>query len=293
MMAKPIELMIVGAQKAGTSSLVRYLGEHPKVCTHDTREMTYFVRDEEYAGGYEGVFERYFGRLRDESTIIVAKSAGMMHWPEAIGRLHAHSPNMHVLALLRQPVDRAYSAYWYCRRVGLEDLRSFEEAIEAEPRRMREDPARWRHCAYVERGEYHRQLLSIYEIFDKSRVHVFFLEDLKRDPAELCERIFRLLGLDPDFTPDVNRKFNKAAMVRSETVAKLLSENLPLKKLADMIISRRARYWIRERVRRFNEKEFTPPAMNPETRRKLIGHFEPLNRKLADLTGRDLKGWNY
>src|SRR4051794_4695992 len=160
--------MVVGAQKAGTSTLAHYIEQLPGVSTHKLDlEFTYFVDDERYAKGYDSAFSRYFSDAAP-SGLLFAKSAGVMFIEGAVNRLAEHNPQVKVIAMLREPVSRAYSAYWYLRRVGIEDAPTFEEGLAREEQRMRSDPRL--HMAYRARGDYLPQLRRLVDVFGAAQV---------------------------------------------------------------------------------------------------------------------------
>ena len=141
--ATSIQLMIVGAQKSGTSSLLRYLEQHPDMHTHPQPEMTFFLQDREYSRGYEWAFAKYFAGESDRDDIankqLIAKNVMVMHSPEVMQRIYEHNPDIHLVVLLREPVARAYSAYWWARRRGWENIKTYEEALAAEEDRLNEN----------------------------------------------------------------------------------------------------------------------------------------------------------
>jgi len=221
---KPINLMIAGAQKAGTTSLLRYLGTHPDICVHEQIEMTYFALDEEYQRGYRWAYEKYFCYSNDLPSFVFAKNVDIMNLPEAARRLKEHNPDVHIVTLLRNPVERAYSAYWFARSKGREKLKSFEEAIIAEPERLKKDPYKWRHNAYLDKGNYCKHLEMLSNLFGKEKLHIFLDEDFKRDPLQVCNKIVNLFSLDPmkDISV-VQKKHNTSAMARSDVCARAIN----------------------------------------------------------------------
>jgi len=282
--------MIAGAQKAATSSLQYYLGQHPDVVTHGRGEINFFVRDEEYGLGYENIFGHYFNQV-DPGKVILGKSIGIMYLREAAERLHEHNPDADVVLMLRNPVDRAYSAYWFARSNGWEDVGSFEEAIYADPLRFKE-VVRQRNCAYLDRSTYIKHVEMLLEVFPTERLHIFLLEDLKKDPAEVCRRIFKVAGVDADFVPDFATRHNQAAIVRSEGFAKLMASDNRLRALLRRLLPLGVTHAIRNGIKSLNRKAFDPPPMDIGTRAKLVEYFKPFNRRLEALIGRDLSMWD-
>lgn len=286
--------MIVGAQKAATSSWLQYLAQHPDLETHRQREMSYFTNEEEFTAGYENAWGRYFGDARPDSTLI-AKSAGLMYVPEAVSRLHAHNPQMLLVVSLRNPVNRAYSAYWYARRHGIETLSTFEEALTAEPQRLAEGFHKHRLVIYVRKGEYIRYIRELYRKFAPERVILVLVEDLHDDPGCAVQRIYQAIpGLESSFYPDVRRRHNESAQPRSRLLARLLwspNSSVGTKRVIRRLLPAGSRDRLQSRLAQLNEREFQPPPMSPQTRAKLIEHYQPYNQELAELLQRDLSHW--
>ncbi len=229
---RPIDLMIVGAQKAGTTSLLRYLGNHPSICIHEKPEILFFLIDEEYQKGYSWAFDKYFGHCVDNKKLLFAKNVGIMYSIEAISRLKYHNPDVNLVVMLRNPVDRAYSAYWYALREGWETLKSFEDALDAEPERLKEDSFKWRHCAYLDRSLYYKHIQTLYEIFKKGQIHIYFYDDFKKDPLSVCKQILSIFNVDMENFNIPSIKFNKSAISRSQYLIRLINTDNIVKKIA-------------------------------------------------------------
>ncbi len=273
-MNKKINLMIIGAEKAGTTSLLRYLDQHPDICAHKQIEMSYFVMDDVYEEGYEKVFTRFYPHCK-ESQIIVAKNIGIMYSNNALFRLKKHNPEIEIVIILRNPIDRAYSAYWYARRKGREALKSFEEAIDAEPKRLKENEYKWRHNAYLRRGEYGRSLDLIYKHFPKSKVHVFYLEELRDNPGKICDRLFSLINVDENIKVNLglNKKHNNSSEARSMLLSKFLFSDNKCKKYIKNIFPNVFLQRIKRKFDKLNANTFTPTPMKINTREKLIEYY--------------------
>ena len=96
--------MIIGAQKAGTTSLKNYLGEHPQIVTHPHTECSFFASDDEYNEGFEKGFVRYFGGEKDfQDKVIVGKNVTISFREFALKRLAQHNPNCKIVFILRNP----------------------------------------------------------------------------------------------------------------------------------------------------------------------------------------------
>ena len=302
--ATKIHLMIVGAQKSGTSSLLRYLAQHPDIHTHAQPEMPFFLQDREYKRGYEWAFAKYFAGEHDPDAIadkrLIAKNVMVMHSPEIMQRIYEHNPDIHLVVLLREPVARAYSAYWWARRRGWENIKTYEEALDAEEARLKEDWFKWRQCAYQYNGIYYPHVKNLITQFGVNRVHCILTDDLKADAETVCQQIFEHIGVRTDFTPVLGERHNRAAMPRSERFnflfTQFLASHNPLRRAIRRFLPDATAYKLRKTVLDWNDKLRKDvnaiPPLNPETCERQRAYFKPFNDQLAELLGRDLACWN-
>jgi hypothetical protein len=289
----PIDLMIVGAPKAGTTSLKSWLGQHPAIATHDTREFIYFASDEAFRQGYDAAFAAHFGEDARSSAARVAKSVAMMYSREALARLKAHNPAVQVALLLREPIARAHSEFWYAKRRGREPAASFAAALDriaAQPA----DDART-HDAYLARGRYAEFLEPILDLFGPAQVGVLLLEELECDPVTACQALFgRLAGVDPAFAPPAERRHNEAAAPRSPLLLDVVTRarrQPVLRGALRAVLGAPARKRLRAALFGINEAPFEIPPLDAPTRERLEAYFAPWNGRLEDLLGRGLPAW--
>lgn len=287
---KTIDVIIAGAEKAGTSSLAKYIETHNKITSHKALEFTYFVNDDEYHKGYESAFSSYFEACEATTKILLAKNVGVMYWRKAIERAYQHNPDMRIICILRNPIERAYSAFWYARRLGREPITEFETAIALEPERLRTGGDLARYCAYVDRGMYYRQIKQILSFFPRSNVFVYLFEDIKNNPIAVCEQIYTSLSLDKPNSFNISEVHNVASMPRSKLVLELLN-NPWLKRAIKSTIDTRKLRSLREKLVALNERRIDVPKMSKETRQKLAEVFAEPNRLLGELIDRDLSAW--
>ena len=286
---KKIDLMIAGAQKAGTTSLLRYLGQHPKICTHFQIELGYFILDEQYKKGETFLFSEYFKDCNSKDKI-VAKNIGIMYEEKAMERLKKHNSNVHIVLILRNPVERAYSAYWYARRKGWENLKTFEEAIEAEPKRLKEDPFKWRHCAYLERGKYIKYIKKLQNYYPKENIHIFFFEELKKNPLDIYKKTLEILNI-PFHEIKFKRKHNQAAIARFEFLARIINKENYLTKVGNIMLPRNIRKKTKLFIEQLNKKQAQIPEINTKTKEFLKDFYKNYNLELSKEIKKDLSIW--
>ncbi|HSM50246.1 MAG TPA: sulfotransferase [Thermoanaerobaculia bacterium] len=249
------DFLVLGAMRAGTSSLYRYLGAHPSVSPSLRKEVEYFTR---WHHRGEGWYRAHFpldpfggGRRRG----FEATPYYLCH-PHAPRRARALLPEARFLVILRDPVARALSHHRHLRRLGIETL-SFEDAIAREPERlagewerMLADPryeSRSHHLfSYLERGRYARQLERWFEEFPRERFLVLEHDELFRDPDSGFREVLSFLDLAP-WSPPEYRNFSRTGGAGGSA---------------------------------------HEPAVPDALRERLVRHFEPHNRELEALLGR-------
>ena len=218
------DFLIIGTKRGGTTSLFRYLAQHPGVLPlfpsarllpmrEDMKGVHYF--DTGYRHGrawYRSHFPSVLARRRAEGRaggpVVAGESSPYyLFHPHAAARAAGTVPGARIIALLRDPVERTYSHYSEQRRNGVETL-GFEEALAAEPHRlageadrMAADPSyrsfAHEHQSYATQSEYLPGLERWMRAFSAEQVLVLQSEDLYRDPQGTCDRALAHLGLEP------------------------------------------------------------------------------------------------
>lgn len=289
-----LKLMIVGSQKTGTSSLLRYLSQHPEIYAHPQPEMTFFLHDHEYVKGFDWAYSKYYSKSQNHQKLI-AKNVMVMCSKEIMKRIYIHNPNIHIIVLLREPIARAYSAYWWARRRGWENMKTFEDALKAEEIRHKENWFKWRQCLYKYNSTYYPLISDIIKLFGRESVRCILTDDLKNDAVKTCQQIYDIIGVSNDYLPKVEIRHNEAAMARSEKFGFLFTQFLasrnPIRRAVRRLIPDQLAYKIRKVVLDLNNKPFTPPPINPDTHEQLRQYFQVYNEQLAVLLERELSNW--
>ncbi len=289
---KKIDLMIIGAQKAGTTSLQNYLNEHPEILGHPQIEFGFFKDDAMYANGYEKEFSRHFtaGNI-NAAKAVVAKNTGMYDSEKALERLQQHNPDCKLVFIVREPVSRAYSSYSMEKFNGLltRDFSEIKDVIEEK----RFDDMMYRF--FIRLGLYSEFLKSIYKFFPENQVKIVLFEKLGKDPAGVCREIFQWLNIDPSFTPSTEKEYNKTQKPKSVLVSNILmrlrSNNNVVKRVAKKVLP----YTVFTRLGTFliesNKSSKRTKPISPEIKEYLQRFFDPYNKELEELAKIDLGGW--
>ena len=254
--------VIIGAMRSGTTALNSYLRQHPDIATSTTKEVHYF--DNSYDLGLDW----YRSHFPDsENTDAVGEATpNYMFSPLALGRLKETLPEVKLIALLREPADRAYSHYWHDRTRDKTDA-DFEETVKIELAGRAEGDA-----AYVARGRYREQIENVLELFDRRSLLVQFFEDMSHNPNEVYAEVCRFIGVDDTFRPPtLGSPVNSFTEFRS----------LKLRRWAGRFPPK-----LRSVVGRINSRTSgTYPAMTDSVRGLLNEEFAGANEGLNDLIG--------
>jgi hypothetical protein len=267
------DFLIVGVQKGGTSSLAASLGNHPDVYVLGG-EGHFFDRDfiwEQGLDAYAAMFRGHRGQaVMGENTPMYASH------PEVPARIASSLPEVRLIWLFRNPVDRAYSHYWLAVAKGRER--------ETFARRMAATMAGDCTSPYLVRGRYAEEVERYLERFDRSQVLFLLSDRFQSEPRSVLKDTCRFLGV----TTDVD--FDEVYLERNST---RIPKSLRLQAWGSWVCFRdgqlrRERLW--KAINRLNLRPGYPP-MDPATRRTLEEYFAPLNGRLADLIGLDVSAW--
>ena len=298
---------VVGAQKAGTTSLYHYLDQHPQVYMSPVKEPFFF--DREIGPDGEVVHHRHEGHqqaprfanleeyralfrgVKDETAVGEA-SPLYIYVPGTAERIKRYVPEARSIALLRNPADRAYSAYLHAVRIGVEPLTDFAKALREEEGRVRNG---WHYVFhYRNRGLYYEQLRRYYEVFGRESIGVWLYDDLRDDPASVAQSVFRFLGVDDDFVPDTSSRHNPAGVPQSgaaRATMKAMDKAVGGLRRTFSPTSRIFPYVSKTRQAVQGRVFTVPPPVDPEIRRELVQGYREDILQLQELIGRDLSTW--
>lgn len=283
------DFLIIGAAKSGTTSLYHYLKAHPGVCMPDWKEPALFSDDR--AGGVSTLAEyrAIFGDCPEDRRIGEA-SVSYVADPEAPGRImEILGPDVQLVALLRNPVDMAYSNWRYQHLRGVETL-DFAASLAAESGRLHAPDSvnGWVHdVAYVTRASYAGQLRRFMDMFGPEQVRVYVFEEFFREGLPLYPDLCRYLGIDDAHAPEA-KVHNKGGTIRSAWLRKALDTRMAWKEPLKMIMPQRLRDAITARLRRFNRADTPVEPLDAGLRADLEKRFSPGVRELEDILERDL-----
>lgn len=293
--------LVIGAQRAGTTALYDHLRQHPQIFMSPVKEPHFFALEgwQPPRGAARGArrpvttLEAYRELFREASDERALGEASTLYLPspDAAQRIRHHTPDVRLVALLRDPAERAWSAFLHQVRDGREPLEDFAAALAAEPRRVEAGWLQthwgwlWR---YRELGYYHRQLAAYLQVFPRAQLRIYLYEDFSASPIRLLSDLFSFLGVDEEFVPDMTVRPNPSGRWRSATAGRILRKGGPVRSVLRRALPRGARWTLRNRAYgRLLEKH----PMPPEARADLQAGYRDDIRRLQDLLQRDLSSW--
>lgn len=295
--------LVLGAPKCGTTSVAWSLSQHPRVCFSEPKEPIFF--EAEWERGLEHYRRKYFGGWRGEPAVGEGRTWNL-YLPYVAPRIREAVPEARLVAVLRHPVDRAYSHWWHRYSRGIESL-PFEEAVAEDRARIsrgatfegEEGERRWRaglyrdsfttrHRALLDLGFYADQLERYRALFPAERIRVILYDDLEADAEGTLRGLYAFLGVDPD-VPGIDTSPQNVQRVRRRSpLARRLSFTARALGLRHLV-PRRWRGTLRRGL--LPERAARRPELLPETRRELAAWYAPHVARLEKLLGRDLASW--
>lgn len=291
--------LIIGAAKAGTTSLNAYLQQHPQVFMTPTKETYYFTTEgtpPNYQGPHEHANQHAIFRLEDyqaqfeqagNALALGEACPAYLYDDAAPSRIHALLPSIKLVAVLRQPADRAHSGYMHMVRGQHETARDFANALDQEDQRIE---AYWGYMWHYRRvGCYLEQLKRYHALFPATQIRTYLHEDLEANPSAVTKDIFAFLGVDDKFEPETSLRYNATGTARSTLLRDLIMKQSKVKSLYKRLVPNRK---LRNKLAApLYRHAFKKERLDPELRTKLTAGYRDEILELGDFIDRDLTAW--
>lgn len=286
--------MIIGTIKGGTTSLHHYLDQHPDVYMSPKKEPTFFAVDYDIpldkglnrwaVTDIEG-YRALFAGVTTEKA--VGESSPQYLWsPLAPRRIREIVPNVKLVAILRNPVERCFSSFQHLRREGGEQVQDFREALRLEKERIESNLGPlWR---YKEVGFYSGQLERYFEQFDRRQMMICLYEDLCSDPIGLVQDMYRFIGVNDQIRPDVSERYNISKVPRNRRLDGWVRGHSPTVSALASLMPERPKSWLAHRMRRWNSVKL---RISMDVQADLVELYRADILKTQELIGRDLSAW--
>lgn len=278
------DFIIIGAGKCGTTSLHDYINQHPQVYLCPKKETFFFTdqqaREKNRKWGSVTTLEDYLALFDNapESCILGEISTVYYAHAESAKLIHDAIPDVKIIAILRDPSDRAFSSYQMFIVNGHE-TRSFQEIIAARTQ-------------HITMGFYYQELVPFYERFDSKNIKILLFDDLVKNPQTFLHNLFSFVGVDPDFLPDMSKRGREGGLPKRLWLHQLLTQQNIVRSVitsvVKLIVPLEQRQMMREKLVRNN---LSKEKMERNYRDQLIEIYRDDIHKLQDLIGQDLSHW--
>jgi hypothetical protein len=298
-------LYVPGAGKSGTSTLHELLNAHPEVCMSKIKEPHYWT-NQDFNEVKDTLFSRYETLFEDKNCVYFGESStGYFCFPEFVERMKPYYPESpKFILLLRNPVDRIYSHYWWLKAMGSEGL-DFREAVlqdfDVEPTDKNRLPE-GNFKSYYQFGLYGKWLEKFIASFGRENIHIITSESLRNHRLETLNSCFKFLKLNPiESLPETDQ--NKTTLLRFpklyKNTKKLLFGKSGLKRTVKKLIPLKYRSSLKNKIHEtvfdLTATEKTYPKMTEEDRlwvKELYEGDVKLLRKISGLTFEEWKDFN-
>jgi hypothetical protein len=304
--------LIIGAGKSGTTALYRYLKQHPQIYMSPVKEPNFFAFEGEkvdlrgpgdqklinyYSVNNIEAYRALFKGVLNETAIGEA-SPLYLYSPRVPERIRHYLPDAKLIAILRDPVERAYSSYLMHVREGWETLTDFAQALREEETRIHNN---WGWRRYVSTGFYYAQLKRYFNTFSQSQIKVYLYEDFKVDAVGLLRDIFQFLGVDETFVPNMSIRYNASGLPKNKVLHSLVTRvhstitarpiNTVLKLLLPAGLKTNLIYGYENLRAQCFQYNLVRPQLSSEVRKQLIEVYREDILKLQALIQQDVSKW--
>lgn len=302
-MNNTLKFVIVGAPKSGTTSLFRWLAAHPDIYMPPEKELGFFSNKQFYERGPEWYLETYFRNARP-TQIFGEATPTYLTYSSVSERIHHYFPDAIIIAILRNPIDRAYSHFRFNHAYLTDIGATVESDFESIAKRLIErgpvpdsefEQVLGRHSEYLMDGQYGRLLTNVLRHIPANQLKVYFFDELSNNPLPLYKNLLTCLGADPTIVPEsVGKAFNVTGNLRYPRLTSVVAgiggavaKSTLAKKTLDVLglrVPLRA-WWLRFMMGNYvKPKELAPIPDN--VRQMLRDYFRDDVRLLEKILGR-------
>lgn len=290
--------VVVGAGRCGTTSLHSILGQHPDVFMCPVKSPNFFVshvplplwegaelrRMAQHWIADRDAYEALFAGAGDAAAVGEVSPVYLqaLDAPRAIA---AACPDARIVAILRDPAERAHAHFLGRRRDGLEPRPDFAAVVDEELSRPLPDDVAF--GSYVGCGRYHHFLRGFVDHFPTDRIRVHLYEDLVADPARLVADLFSFVGVDPGFAPDLTGRQGATGTIRNPVLRSLWTGSVGLRGRARPLLPTA----VRRGAGRLFLRSLERPRLDLNVRSRIVEALHADVTALQALLGRDLSRW--
>lgn len=291
--------VVIGASRSGTTSLHHYLGQHPEIYVSPHKSPNYFAAQDPQPGWENATLQTMAKQWISSRKAYEAQFRGVTNEravgdisPVYLQSIHTAkriketlAPSTKFVAILRNPVDRAYAHFLGRRRDGLELVESFDAIVE------RELSGPLNHDivfgSYIGCGRYHHFLKPFYEQFPADNIRVYLFDQLQKDLPGLLRDLFSFLDVDPDYEVDTAFSHNKTGIISNPLLRSLWTRSVGLRTGMRPYLPA----FIRHTSRSILAQQVSKPLLGADARLRISVALREDTQQLQQLINVDLSNW--
>ena len=292
-MSRTPNFFLIGAPKAGTSSLFHYVCQHPKVYGSRVKETHFLCDDDKYARGKKWYLNKYF----DGAAGYPARGEATPHYlllPDKVApRLHEIAGNQEIrlIAIFRDPVDRAWSQYLFRRSHMADEGKEFVSLFRNEVEQWDETPKSGNYYFYP--GLYGFQVEHWLKYFTRGSFLFLKLSDLSYQPHNTVRRVFEFLDISSDFEVDTDRQKNVTGKPRFRSLRKMLRSIPKLRPIFRALVPLHLQHAVQRRINQFFVAPYDQrkPQLDDAAASKVRRFYRDDLARFEELTGLNVSEW--
>ena len=251
----------------------------------DFKEPMFFSYEGKSRPWAVDTWQDYQELFRDADRFIARGEASTLYlWhPHAALNIRRQMPDARLIAVLRNPVERAFSQYTFQRLLNMEPYDTFEAALAAEEERQQSSTSAF--LLYTEIGRYSEQIARYQTLFPPEQILIVLNEDLQDHPDQVFSAIFRHIGVDPSFEPNLEQRTNPSGIPKKKALYERLKAGG--RKVKGLIGTE----WAMKLSGALDRRYLTRPHVSKDTYNTLLSLFHADILRTQELIGRDLSRW--
>ncbi len=293
--------LIIGAAKSGTTALFQYLAQHPDVFVCEPKEphfMAFSGTAPNFQGPYDDQiinrraitqieeYEKFFVGSGGFKAVGEGSVSTLYYAKTSIRNLQTYTPAAKLICILRNPIERAYSAYMYYLSLTREPVQSFEQAWDLEPERLNQN---YHHIWHYRRmGLYSEQVAPFMQAFPAEQLKILIYDDFRREPLKVIRECCEFIGVDPEQTYDNRPETLVSGRPRNRLIQSLFGKPSGWKRTLRRILPNSLTSGLRDFV---SKRNLSREPMTQAMRTRLRDYYADDVTRLEGLIQRDLSNW--
>jgi hypothetical protein len=300
------DFLVIGAGKSGTTSLDKYLNQHPQIFVPKVKEPNFFGYErttlEDLGNNEDDIkhFKRSVTTLDQYLDIFKEARADQikgetsntyMYHKDAPERIKYYNPDIKLIAVLREPASRLYSRFLHLARENRLPTKQFSDCMD-------KNSIWWQRNDLIKEGFYYKNLARYFELFPRENIRIYLYDEFQGDSKKIMKEIYEFLGVDTEFLPDQTVRYNQSGFVKNKFLNSIIGQGGLISKYLRNVLPKRLSDKIKNNLslkRRINElrgKNLSKPKLDPKIKQFLTleVYHEDINQ-LQKLIGKDLSHW--